>query len=167
MSTIGVVPSSARKARTIASVCFMSCPALSARCDEAWIAGPSAIGSVNGMPSSITSAPAAGSALRIASDVSASGSPAVRNVTNAARPSRFKSPNRLSIRVEDISWTLLPVLLASGGKPHIGDPDDQHRDRGDQIEPVLPCQERPRSHHLDTEEIGDIGGRDGHHDPAD
>ena len=35
-------------------------PALSARSDEAWIAGPSAIGSVNGMPISIRSAPAAG-----------------------------------------------------------------------------------------------------------
>ena len=41
----------------------MVCPALSARRHAAWIAGPSAIGSVNGMPSSITSAPAAGSAL--------------------------------------------------------------------------------------------------------
>ena len=47
----------------------MFCPALSARNPAAWIAGPSAIGSVNGMPSSITSAPACGSALRIASEV--------------------------------------------------------------------------------------------------
>ena len=46
----------------------MVCPAASARRPAAWIAGPSAIGSVNGMPSSITSAPAAGSALTIASD---------------------------------------------------------------------------------------------------
>ena len=38
-----------------------SCRTSSARSDEAWIAGPSAIGSVKGMPSSITSAPAAGS----------------------------------------------------------------------------------------------------------
>ena len=47
----------------------MVCPALSARKPAAWIAGPSAIGSVNGMPSSITSAPAFGSALAIASEV--------------------------------------------------------------------------------------------------
>ena len=45
----------------------MVAPAASARTPAAWIAGPSAIGSVNGMPSSITSAPAAGSALTIAS----------------------------------------------------------------------------------------------------
>src|SRR4029079_3863752 len=38
------------------------CPALRARWDDIWIAGPSAIGSVNGMPNSMTSAPAAGSA---------------------------------------------------------------------------------------------------------
>ena len=37
-----------------------------ARSDEAWMAGPSAIGSEKGMPSSITSAPAAGKPSRIA-----------------------------------------------------------------------------------------------------
>ena len=49
----------------MASVFFMFAPAWSARKPAAWIAGPSAIGSVNGMPSSITSAPAFGSACRI------------------------------------------------------------------------------------------------------
>ena len=88
-----------RKARTIASVLFMVCPALRARCEDAWIAGPSAIGSENGMPSSITSAPAGGSALRIASEVSLSGSPAVRNVTSAARPCPFNVAKRVSMRV--------------------------------------------------------------------
>ena len=63
MSTSGVASSVARKARTSSSVFFKVCPALSARWDDIWIAGPSAIGSVNGMPSSMTSAPAAGSAL--------------------------------------------------------------------------------------------------------
>src|SRR5262245_10576826 len=77
----------------------MSCPALSARRPAAWIAGPSAIGSVNGMPSSITSAPAAGNAFVIASDVSYSGSPAIRKVTSAARPSSLSAAKRLSIRV--------------------------------------------------------------------
>ena len=38
-------------------------PDFSARSDDAWIDGPSAIGSVNGMPISITSAPAAGKPL--------------------------------------------------------------------------------------------------------
>jgi hypothetical protein len=35
-------------------------PARSARAEDAWIAGPSAIGSENGMPSSMMSAPARG-----------------------------------------------------------------------------------------------------------
>ena len=44
-------------------------PAFSARSEEAWTAGPSAMGSENGMPSSIRSAPAAGRPSRIFSDV--------------------------------------------------------------------------------------------------
>jgi hypothetical protein len=70
MRTIGVSASPARNARTSASVFFMFCPALSARRLEAWIAGPSAIGSVKGMPSSITSAPAPGRPCTRASAVS-------------------------------------------------------------------------------------------------
>ena len=58
---------------TSASVLLSVCPAFSARRPAAWIAGPSAIGSVNGMPSSITSAPAAGSAFTIASEVAGVG----------------------------------------------------------------------------------------------
>ena len=79
-------------------------PALSARKPPAWIAGPSAIGSVNGMPSSITSAPAFGSSLRIASDVFGSGSPAIVKVTSAARPSRASSAKR---------WSMRPVMSLS------------------------------------------------------
>ena len=45
-------------------------PDFSALWDEAWIAGPSAIGSEKGMPSSMISAPEAGSDLRMASEVS-------------------------------------------------------------------------------------------------
>ena len=63
------VASPLRNSRTMASVLTMVWPAFSARWPEAWIAGPSAIGSENGMPSSMTSAPAAGSAFRIASEV--------------------------------------------------------------------------------------------------
>ena len=74
-------------------------PALSARTPAAWIAGPSAIGSVNGMPSSITSAPAFGSALAMASEVAVSGSPAMVKVTSAARPSAFSAAKRFSMRV--------------------------------------------------------------------
>jgi hypothetical protein len=48
----------------------MVCPAFKARRPAAWIAGPSAIGSVKGMPSSITSAPAFGRPVTISSEVS-------------------------------------------------------------------------------------------------
>ena len=44
-------------------------PAFSARRPAAWIEGPSAIGSVKGMPISMMSAPAFGSALMMSSDV--------------------------------------------------------------------------------------------------
>ncbi len=54
----------------MASVFLSVWPALSARRPAAWIAGPSAIGSVKGTPSSMTSAPAAGSAFKSASEVS-------------------------------------------------------------------------------------------------
>ena len=54
----------------IASVLSSVCPPFSARWPATWIAGPSAIGSENGMPSSMISAPAFGSAFMIASEVS-------------------------------------------------------------------------------------------------
>jgi hypothetical protein len=66
---MGVSSSFLRNSRTNLSVSLTRWPALSARNPAAWIAGPSAIGSVNGMPSSMTSAPAFGSSLAIASDV--------------------------------------------------------------------------------------------------
>ena len=53
-------------------------PRFSARWPAAWIDGPSAIGSENGMPISIRSAPAPASPSNSASEVSGSGSPAVR-----------------------------------------------------------------------------------------
>ena len=52
-----------RNCRTMPSVLAMVWPALRARSPAAWIAGPSAIGSVKGMPNSITSAPAVGKRL--------------------------------------------------------------------------------------------------------
>ena len=58
MSTIGVSWSVLRNSATMASVSRIFWPAFSARSDAAWIAGPSAIGSENGMPSSMRSAPA-------------------------------------------------------------------------------------------------------------
>ncbi|MNY32295.1 hypothetical protein D3C86_1665020 [compost metagenome] len=61
---------SLRNSRTISRVFARFCLAPRARMLASWIAGPSAIGSVKGMPNSITSAPAAGKPLRIARDVS-------------------------------------------------------------------------------------------------
>src|SRR5437868_2609529 len=63
------------------------------------MAGPSAIGSENGIPNSTTSAPAGASADSIANEVAGSGSPAVRNVTSPARPCALSSSKRRSIRV--------------------------------------------------------------------
>src|SRR5215475_12581736 len=169
MSTSGVASSVLRKARTSASVFFSVCPALSARCDDAWIAGPSAIGSVNGMPSSITSAPAFGSALMSASDVSLSGSPAVRKVTSAARPCAFSSAKRVSIRVvmagQSLGSSLAP-LRPPGGEAHIHGADHQHDDRDDELKPFLPLDHGPSAEQAHLEEIQDEGGRDDHQNPA-
>src|SRR4051794_39560118 len=169
MSTIGVALSDLRKARTIASVFFIVCPALSARCDDAWIAGPSAIGSVNGMPSSIMSAPAFGSALIRASEVSPSGSPAVRKVTSAARPCAFSSAKRVSIRVVMIGFSLrppLPPFGPSGGEAHIHGANHQHNNRDDELKPFFSFERRPGAKQAHLEEIQDEGGRDDHQDPA-
>src|SRR5258705_11966478 len=138
----------------MASVFFIVCPALSARCDDAWIAGPSAIGSVNGMPSSIMSAPAFGSALIRASEVSPSGSPAVRKGTSAARPCAFSSAKRVSIRVVMIRFSLRPSLAPlrpSGGKADIHDADHPHDDRDDDLNPFFLFQGRPGADHTHLE----------------
>ncbi len=50
-------------------------PRASARSDAFWMTGPSAIGSENGTPSSITSAPPSASASRMSTVASANGSP--------------------------------------------------------------------------------------------
>src|SRR5262245_33245177 len=76
----------------------MLCPARNARNEEACTAGPSAMGSENGMPISIRSAPAAGRPNTICLAVSPSGSPAVTKATKAARPWRFRSAKRRSMR---------------------------------------------------------------------
>ena len=53
----------------MAKVFTMVWPACSARADDAWIAGPSAMGSEKGMPSSMMSAPACGRLSRSLSEV--------------------------------------------------------------------------------------------------
>src|SRR5262245_10742424 len=173
MSTTGVSGSPLRKARTIASVFLSVCPALSARCDDAWIAGPSAIGSVNGMPSSITSAPACGRALRIASEVSLSGSPAVRNVTSAARPWSFKVAKRVSMRVvmtgrAGLAKSLgrsLAALLAPGGEPDVHGAEHQDHDRADELHPILLVDHGPGAQNSYLGEPEDVSARRDDQDP--
>src|SRR5215211_5728405 len=100
-------------------------PAFSARKPAAWIDGPSAIGSVKGIPISIMSAPAFGSALRMSSDVFGSGSPAIRKVTNAERPWLASSANLASIRVVMVQSSRRGVssrYLRSRRHPHPNPP---------------------------------------------
>src|SRR6516225_1828319 len=175
MSTSGVASSARRKARTMSSVFLSVCPALSARCDEIWIAGPSAIGSVNGMPSSTTSAPAAGMARRSASEVSGSGSPAVRNVTSAARPCDLSSSKRRSMRVVMGRNDFAPCSIGQAfapALPHRGHADidgaqHQYHDRPDELRPFLLLQNGTGREQPDPQEIRDVGGGDGDQNPTD
>src|SRR2546430_4846482 len=175
MSTAGVASSPRRKARTISSVFLSVCPALSARCDDSWIAGPSAIGSVNGMPSSTTSAPAAGTARRSASEVSGSGSPAVRNVTSAARPCDLSSSKRRSMRVlmgrDDYAACSIgqafAFALAHRRHADIDGAQHQRHDRADELHPFLVLQNGAGGEQPDPQEIRDVGGGHGDQNPTD
>src|SRR5689334_14926445 len=124
---MGVFLSARRNFFTISSTLTMLAPALSARTEDACTAGPSAMGSVKGMPSSITSAPAAGSFSRIAKLVSMSGSPAVMKGTKAARPSFFSASNLAANLLMRKSGSYFftkrmrdgkDVLVAASGKAH-------------------------------------------------
>ena len=88
----------ARYAATIASTLASVVPAARLRIFPAWIAGPSAIGSVNGMPSSTMSAPPATTAVKTCALRSRSGSPAVTKVTSAARSCAAHAANRRARR---------------------------------------------------------------------
>src|SRR6185312_14321869 len=98
-----------RKRRTMARVRGNVSPAFSARKPAAWIAGPSAIGSVKAMPSSMMSAPALGRPRSSASEVSGSGSPDVMKVTRPARPADLSSAKRRPMRVVRMV-SLMPAL---------------------------------------------------------
>src|SRR6201997_4502576 len=172
MSTRGVASSARRKARTISSVFLSVCPALSARCDDSWIAGPSAIGSVNGMPSSTTSAPAAGTARSSASEVSGSGSPAVRNVTSAARPCDLSSAKRRSMRglMRRAAFSIgqaFAFALPHRRHAYIDGAQHQRHDRADELHPFLVLQNGAGSEQPDPQEIRDVGGGHGDQNPTD
>src|SRR5262249_37523071 len=138
------------------------------------------MGSVNGMPSSITSAPAARSAERIASEVAGSGSPAVRNVTSAARPARASSAKRWSMRVLMRSaaccarhslWQVSLWQILALARPHRGHADvdgAEHEDaeREDELHPLLLFDERSRSEQARAQDIENVGGGDEDQEPA-
>ncbi len=88
-----------RKPGTMARVRAMVAPAFRPRSPAAWMVGPSAIGSVNGMPISIRSAPAPGMPCRMAVLVASSGSYASRNGISAPRPSALSAANRAAMRL--------------------------------------------------------------------
>ena len=85
MSTTGVEASVTRNSATMASTSTRPMWLRSARSEERWITGPSAIGSEKGMPSSITSAPPSASAFMIGTVRRGLGSPAVTKGISAAR----------------------------------------------------------------------------------
>src|SRR6266436_671698 len=118
---MGVVSSLLRKRSTSFSVPATLMPDFSARNDEAWMAGPSAMGSENGMPSSMMSAPMCGSFSKIANEVSASGSPAVMKGMNPARSAARSSSKRRVMRFVTIPPTRTASAFAAAvGPPHVG-----------------------------------------------
>src|SRR5688572_32922568 len=72
--------------------------------------GPSAIGSENGTPSSMTSAPAAASACITGTVASSDGSPAVTNGTRALRPWALSEAKRELMRFIGIFLFLIEPL---------------------------------------------------------
>src|SRR6267378_7609490 len=92
-------------------------PALSARSEARWIVGPSASGSLNGTPSSITSAPASARARTNLCVASSDGSPAVMYATMPSSPAVRSSAKRFEIRVE--FWDALVIDVGRLKQPLI------------------------------------------------
>src|SRR5579859_2097076 len=100
-------------------------PPRNARSLARWIVGPSATGSLNGTPSSITSAPASAAASTIFSVAASDGSPAVIYATNPISPERASCSKRLPMRVcavvfafaasSDISRQDLHIFVSAPG----------------------------------------------------
>src|SRR5882672_4898369 len=90
MRTTGVAVSVLRNSATKDTTWPSPTWCLSARSPERWMTGPSAMGSENGTPSSITSAPALASACMSGTVTPGSGSPAVMYGMSAFLPSRAR-----------------------------------------------------------------------------
>src|SRR5258708_11551290 len=100
MSTTGVVESVRRNSAPIASTSRNPTLCLSARSEERWITGPSAMGSENGTPSSITSAPFFASACITATVCRGLGSPAVTEGMSAERRAARSFSNVAGMRLK-------------------------------------------------------------------
>src|SRR6185437_2761319 len=122
MSTTGVDGSCVRNSATIASTSRSDTPLRSARSDERWITGPSAIGSEKGTPSSITSAPPAASACMNSTVRAGSGSPAVMNGISPFRPSADNAANVFLIRDMECSRNCGYCALGAHRSLHFGLP---------------------------------------------
>src|SRR6185436_5547519 len=122
MSTIGVAVLPLRNARTMSSTIARPTPCASARSEARWMTGPSAIGSENGTPSSITSAPAVTNASRIGSVCAGVGSPTVTYGMSAVRPAARSSANAASMRfIPGVARgnRLEPKTRALGDRVHV------------------------------------------------
>src|SRR6266404_315695 len=87
------------------------------RSDARWMVGPSASGSLNGTPSSITSAPASARARTNLCVASSDGSPAVMYATMPSSPAARSSAKRFEIRVE--FWDALVIAVGRLKQPLI------------------------------------------------
>ena len=102
---------------TVSKILSSVVPLLSERRDAFWIVTPSAIGSENGTPSSIMSAPRSNISSTVFSVVSRSGSPAVTNVMSAFLLAALSSAKHLSIRL--ISLLLVFIYISPPFLPRI------------------------------------------------
>src|SRR3954468_20041419 len=134
MSTTGVLASSRRNSRTITSTSLRPTWCFNARSEDRWITGPSAMGSENGTPSSITSAPPRTRACMTGTVCAGAGSPAVTKgmsalrfdaasfaKVSAMRPTLERDPGSLGDRVH--------VLVAASRKIDEEDAVPGHRRR--------------------------------------
>src|SRR6476620_12474864 len=110
---MGVVASVVRNVATMASTSARPTPCASARSLARWMTGPSAIGSENGTPSSITSAPPPTSACMSGTALAGVGSPAVTKGISAFRASRRSVSKVAAIR--DIGRLELDAELLCDG----------------------------------------------------
>ena len=119
MKTIGTF-TSCRSSFTNAKILSVVMPPRNALKFAPWITGPSAVGSENGIPSSIRSAPFSTAARTTFAVVSRSGSPQVTNAINA-----FPFSNALFILLMDILPSVAgngcAVLVASAGNSNDND----------------------------------------------